>query len=716
MNPLDLGHRLLEAGIPVVVVGPNDIPRQAWRGIRDASQCDLSLYREGDALMMLCGHGLDVVDVDAKEGGSLAHLPAFTYYGVTRTPSGGAHYVVPSTGIGKMRLSTDLGPVGDYCGGRKDFSARLPAFLPGSVRTKYPDGGYEVEVEWDIEGALAARPDPDLVLALLDAGGTLEQPVSGYADTSPRRQEAGLHPQAEAVRDRELTALDELAAEPWSPGAHWDDRVFRAACVLVRLANSAWSGYALEDAHADLLEHAPADEEWGKREHEVKWSSAVTTVGDEGLRPPSTAEDDFGPLADDFWSSTPELEHIQTAARSRLLAPEMLLAMVLLRVLMEVPQTTMLPATVGSRAPLNLGVACVGRSGGGKSSAFSVSRELLGLDGLMQADCERVLGTGEGLIEAFLRPEYTTDGTGKKVKTGRKVLIEDPRLLFTVGEVDQLKAVKDRAGSSIAPVLRSALSGEVLGQTNADPERRRHVVEGTYRACLSIGVQPTRSQTLLEDTDAGTPQRLLWVDETDPLAPEEVPDWPGELQVSWPATWPSEIDCTEEFAQAIRSARRARLLGEGDPVQGHRLLTQHKVAAALAVLHGETVASERWLELAGQLVARSFAVQQMCRQALNEEMREKALARARESGHAQVVLTETVQVETAKVDKLKTRMHKKVRDSEDGVALSELRKTAVSRERTLADRALALLVAEGVVVVETVDAKGSRRVRAVETT
>jgi hypothetical protein len=363
-------------------------------------------------------------------------------------------------------------------------------------------------------------------------------------------------------------------------------------------------------------------------------------------------------------------------------------------------------------APLNLGVACVGRSGGGKSSAFSVSRELLGLDGMMQADCERGLGTGEGLTEAFLRPEFVTTEEGRKVKTGRKVLIEDPRLLFALGEIDQLKAVKDRAGASIGPILRSALSGEMLGQANADPERRRHVVEGTYRACLSVGVQPTRSDTLLEDTDAGTPQRLLWVGETDPLAPEDAPDWPGPLQVNWPEPWPPTIDCTEDFAQTIRSARRARLLGEGDPVQGHRLLTQHKVAAALAVLHGETFASEQWLNLAGLLVARSFAVQRMCRQALAEANREKGLARARENGYAQVVQIETVQVETARVERLKDRLLERVQDEQDGLSWSDLRRTTASRERGMLDRALELMVAEGSVTVE-INAKGGRRVRAV---
>src|SRR5437016_2542924 len=124
-----LAERLLAAGIPVVVVRPGDIPPKGWQTLA-AEDCDLSGFRPGvDALAMVGGHGLDVVDVDTKNGGSVDNLPPFKRYGVTRTPSGGAHYVVPSCGLGKVqRLQTELGFVGDYVGGRPDGSGRLLAF------------------------------------------------------------------------------------------------------------------------------------------------------------------------------------------------------------------------------------------------------------------------------------------------------------------------------------------------------------------------------------------------------------------------------------------------------------------------------------------------------------------------------------------------------------------------------------------------------------
>jgi hypothetical protein len=58
---------------------------------------------------------------------------------MTRTPSGGAHYVVLSSGLGKISpLTADLGHVGDYIGGRPDGTGRLLGFLPDSVRVEVP--------------------------------------------------------------------------------------------------------------------------------------------------------------------------------------------------------------------------------------------------------------------------------------------------------------------------------------------------------------------------------------------------------------------------------------------------------------------------------------------------------------------------------------------------------------------------------------------------
>lgn len=184
MNDLELAQQLIDHGIPVVVCTPRRgwksgqtvadvVPPAGWNTIT-AAECDLSKFRPGkDALAMVAGHGLDVVDLDAKAGASPADLPDFHYFGVHRTPSGGWHYFVPSTGYGKQSpLIVGMKAVGDYCGGTEDGASRLLAFLPGSTRPKYPGAHYTIEKQLDIAAALDSAPDERLLAMLVEAGCT----------------------------------------------------------------------------------------------------------------------------------------------------------------------------------------------------------------------------------------------------------------------------------------------------------------------------------------------------------------------------------------------------------------------------------------------------------------------------------------------------------------------------------------------------------------
>lgn len=301
MTAHDLAERLIAAGIPVVVVRPGDVPPVGWQTLT-AEECDLSGYRPGkDALALVGGHGIDAVDVDTKNGGSVDHLPPFKSYGMTRTPSGGEHYIVPSSGLGKISpLRTVDGPVGDYVGGRPDGTGRLLLFLPGSHRSKYPDGGYVEEVPWRVEECLAAQSDPDLLEGLEKAGGSRSQRPDRYVDDSPDRDPAlGPHPYAAAVVRDELARLVQCEVDGWS-GEGWDNTTFAVACNLVEIGNSGWTGYDLDALHEMFLDTAPADAEFDAHHHEAKWSSALAAVEDGGRRcPDSSPQDDFDPVPAD---------------------------------------------------------------------------------------------------------------------------------------------------------------------------------------------------------------------------------------------------------------------------------------------------------------------------------------------------------------------------------------------------------------------------------
>src|SRR5690625_1159525 len=228
--------------------------------------------------------------------------------------------------------------------------------------------------------------------------------------------------------------------------------------------------------------------------------------------------------SNEVFDATPELRHIRDAAQSRLAPPSGVLALVLGRVLAEVPPSVMLPPVISSPASLNLGIAVVAGSGGGKSSAINISQELMGLVGIEQERIEHGFGSGEGLIDLFLQPEMAVDDHGKLRPTGENVLADDPRAILTCDEVEILDAVGGSQGSSLFPIMRDALTGEGLNMSNARAGgRSRNVPKRSYRAIVVMGVQPGRSDILLSEqqVSVGTPQRFLWSRATDPNRPEK---------------------------------------------------------------------------------------------------------------------------------------------------------------------------------------------------
>ena len=193
-DPLILAAELIDRGVPVVVCKPKRgyrpgdhtdlVAPTGWSTIT-AAECNLSSFRPGkDALALVGGHGVDLVDVDAKVGANPQMLPEFTRFGMTRTPSGGWHLWVPSTGMKKLSpLIVDGRPVGDYVGGNAAGAGRLLGYLPGSTRPKYPAGHYTIEEPIDLDALFDSDPDTDLVAMLRDAGGTTQGDAAHKAVT-----------------------------------------------------------------------------------------------------------------------------------------------------------------------------------------------------------------------------------------------------------------------------------------------------------------------------------------------------------------------------------------------------------------------------------------------------------------------------------------------------------------------------------------------------
>ena len=220
---------------------------------------------------------------------------------------------------------------------------------------------------------------------------------------------------------------------------------------------------------------------------------------------------------DEFWSATPQLTLIYQWARARYAAPWAVLGAVLLRVAASTGPHVQLPPVVGGHASLNLGAIFVGSSGGGKGISEKVAR-LAWPAGVV----ERPLGSGEGIAALFMPPK----------KEGAERVT---RAIFSVPEIDTLTGMAARQGSILLAQLKSALMGELIGQSNASEATTRVVQAHSYRCCLSIGAQPGHAAVILNDTSGGTPQRMLWFPTTDPGMPADPGPQPAPLDWKLPA-------------------------------------------------------------------------------------------------------------------------------------------------------------------------------------
>lgn len=408
----------------------------------------------------------------------------------------------------------------------------------------------------------------------------------------------------------------------------------------------------------------------------------------------------------------PALTHVRQAARSRLVSPWATLGCVLARAVAAVEPGVTLPPVVATRASLNLIIAIVAPSGVGKGGAHGCAADLLpGLDTF-----EAGVGSGEGIAHAYMRRATKDDTKGDGVDgltlDGEQVRVRT-RALLTVAEVDQLAGVAARRGSTVLPILRSAWSGETLGQLTADATRRLHVPAHTYRACLVVGVQPHRAGVLLDDADGGTTQRVLWSTATDPDVSrnlDDIPDWPGPLDWQPPPQEKWDIRLPGELWTRLRELRVAVLVGDVEPVDTHLALVQLKVAAALALLDTArrgtdrlTVDMDDW-HVAGLIVAQSSRVRDDLARQAAVEAAQRAHAQGVADGHRQVVAGEVV--EDAAVARVADRVRRLL--NRGALSQGELRRQTASRDRAHLRPAIDLLVEQG--RARVADAEGGERV------
>ncbi|MDH6679247.1 hypothetical protein M2284_003463 [Rhodococcus sp. LBL1] len=334
-----------------------------------------------------------------------------------------------------------------------------------------------------------------------------------------------------------------------------------------------------------------------------------------------------------FWASRPVLAHIIEFARSRRAGPWSVLVVILARVIAALEPNVMLPPKPGAAVSLNLFAALVGPSGSGKGVSMGTARDAVAIVDFngRSIDIEEFpLGSGEGVSRTY-RPAGTDD--------------DEPnprtRALFDAPEVDTIAALGARQGATLMPELRKLFMGEQLGFNNGTKATRSILSAHSYRASLTIGVQPAKAGPLLYDADGGTPQRFVFMPVHDPDAPDEAPETPQPWTIKLPRFGVDTVHLeVPDVARAAMDAHRlATLRGEQvDPLDGHRMLTRLKVAAALMILDGRSVITVEDWDLAGALMRVSDRTRAGIETTLVERTREVNRARAQADGERAAIV------------------------------------------------------------------------------
>ena len=213
------------------------------------------------------------------------------------------------------------------------------------------------------------------------------------------------------------------------------------------------SGLDADDLRRRFLDAAPHDRAFTQADAEAKWAGQTKPATGKGrIAPPLLDEAEAEP----FWGERDSLRAVHQWARARMASPWAVLGVALARVVTTVPPNVVLPATIGSPASLNLFVALVASSGGGKGAAMGAARDAVSTGVDVYA---RQAGSGEGLVKQFAHREK-----GGVVRDRDAVLLDVP-------EVDTLASLSARQGSNLLPVMRSAWSGN--SSASLTPTRRR---------------------------------------------------------------------------------------------------------------------------------------------------------------------------------------------------------------------------------------------------
>lgn len=464
------------------------------------------------------------------------------------------------------------------------------------------------------DGPITARVATRLggaITELADPHGSRHEAMIGHVLTLMRfgkDGETGVKPALIAYQQAFITALtapgQRHAGQPDQAAAEFRRAIFNhnAARELTAPSHDEWMMRGLATETVEKTETPAPPPTQVAEPAEPKPAETVQKVVP-GPEPKNPVLDIYTEEEAQFWLSRPSLTRIYNSSIARMCGPWAVLGHCAARALTIVRPYATTPAIIGGPGSLNSYFIITGVSGSGKSAAEEVARELVDIPVE-----QRSLGTGEGFIEAFIRPANKETG-------------EPPgyyeSVMFVADESDTISALKNRSGSTLEGILKEAWTAKRIAfgyRGRNDEKLNAH----TYRVTLVIGAQPTKCDWILNDNGGGFPQRFMWFPSRDrraweayeaaeadveagkPSPSTELPLWQLDLP-SWREwEYSKTVAIPDEARKLIRlAAAQAHLDRQENPLDGHALFCRLKFAYALTVLDGRSdMTLEDW-ELAG---------------------------------------------------------------------------------------------------------------------
>jgi hypothetical protein len=185
---------------------------------------------------------------------------------------------------------------------------------------------------------------------------------------------------------------------------------------------------------------------------------------------------------------------------------------------------------------------------------------------------------------------------------------------------------------------------------------------------------------------------------------------PKKWECRFPTVPRHEMPVCIEATNAIDEAHWQRSRGEGDPLDGHKLYTRLKVAAALALLDRRlNVTADDW-RLSGRIMAQSDATRASVQRILRERAHEANIGRAKAEAARAVVVAEEVDAQAVKKasQSVKTALGKR---PSEWLSSGELRRAVPGRVRARIADALDALVLSGDIEAEATEYHGQSGTR-----